>query len=315
MASRQIDSSMEIDNLDDLRVLLATAETGGLTSAGRRCGLSTAAVSAAIKRLEQSLGVRLFERTTRVVRPTAEGEVMIDHARRALELVSEGQSRVRAGSKGLAGPIRVTVAAVMAREIMAEWLADFAARHPHVTVELQVSDAQVDLVREGIDLALRHGPLADSTHTARLLAPARRVVCASPDYLARAGTPAHPADLARHECLVYHARGRRLDQWVFEAAGQESLRVAVAGRLTTNDAAIAQQWAMQGRGVLYQSELALLAPLASGSLVRLFPSWEGESAPLYAVLPSKRYVPARVSALVEYLAALFSERLAAVRQR
>lgn len=306
---------MEIDNLDDLRVLLATAETGGLTSAGRRCGLSTAAVSAAIKRLEQSLGVRLFERTTRVVRPTAEGEVMIDHARRALELVSEGQSRVRAGSKGLAGTIRVTVATVMAREVMAAWLADFAARHPHVAIDLQVSDAQADLVREGIDLALRHGPLADSTHTARLLAPARRVACASPDYLDRAGRPAHPSDLGRHQCLVYHARGRRLDQWVFESAGQEAQRVAVNGRLTTNDAAIAQQWALQGRGVLYQSELALLAPLESGSLVRLFPAWEGENAPLYAVLPSKHYVPARVSALVDYLAALFSERLAAVRRR
>ncbi|MEO7392913.1 MAG: LysR family transcriptional regulator, partial [Ramlibacter sp.] len=104
---------MEIDNLDDLRVLLAIAETGTLTAAGKRCRLSTAAVSAAIKRLEQALGARLFERTTRSVRPTAEGEVMIDYARRALELVAEGQALVRAGSLGLAGTIRVTVAAAL----------------------------------------------------------------------------------------------------------------------------------------------------------------------------------------------------------
>ena len=207
---------MEFDNLDDLRVLLATAETGGLTSAGKRCGLSTAAVSAAIKRLEASLGVRLFDRTTRSVRPTAEGEVMIDHARRALELVSEGQARVRAGSIGLAGPIRITVAAVLAREVLSHWLAEFASEHPAIEIELQVSDSLVDLVKEGIDVALRHGPLADSNHSARLLAPARRVACASPAYVAAHGLPASPAQLPGHQCIVYHVRGRRLDQWGFE---------------------------------------------------------------------------------------------------
>jgi DNA-binding transcriptional LysR family regulator len=181
---------MEFDNLDDLRVLLATAETGSLTGAGRRCGLSTAAVSAAVKRLEAALGVRLFERTTRSVRPTAEGEVMIDHARRALELVSEGQAKVRAGSAGLSGTIRITAAAVFAHEMLAAWLAEFAAQHPQLEVDLLVSDAVLDLVRDGIDLALRNGPLADSSHSARLLAPARRVVCASPEYVARRGAPA-----------------------------------------------------------------------------------------------------------------------------
>lgn len=306
---------MEFDNLDDLHVLLATAETGGLTSAGKRCGLSTAAVSAAIKRLEQSLGVRLFERTTRAVRPTAEGEVMIDHARRALELVSEGRARVRAGTVGIAGPIRVTVAAALAREVVAEWLAQFAAEHPRIQIDLQVSDAHVDLVRDGIDVALRHGPLPDSTHTARLLAAAHRVVCASPVYLERHGAPARAEDLARHECLVYHVRGRRLDRWRFTRDDGDAAEVQVAGRLACNDASIAQQWAIEGRGVLYQSELALLAPLARGELVRLLPEWSGEPAPLYALLPSKTYVPARVKALVEELAALFDARLTELRAR
>lgn len=298
---------MEFDNLDDLRVLLATAETGSLTAAGRRCGLSTAAVSAAVKRLEQSLGVRLFERTTRSVRPTPEGEVMVDHARRALELVSQGQALVRAGSVGLAGPIRITVAAALARELMAHWLAQFAGEHPGIQIDLQVSDAHVDLVREGIDLALRHGPLADSSHAARLLVTARRVACASPAYVARHGAPQAPCDLAEHECLVYHVRGRPMEQWLFEPeAGGEALAVRVQGRLTCNDASIAQQWALEGRGVVYQSELALMRPLAGGELVRLLPGWLGEPAPLYAVLPSKRYVPARVEEIVTRLADYFT---------
>lgn len=301
---------MGIDNLDDLRVLLATAETGGLTNAGKRCGLSTAAVSAAIKRMETSLGVRLFERTTRSVRPTAEGEVMIDHARRALELVSEGQALVQAGTAGLTGTIRITVATVIAHEMLAHWLAEFAALHPAISVDLHVSDAHLDLVREGIDLALRNGPLPDSSHSARLLATAHRVACASPAYLARHGTPRDPTELAQHQCFVYQVRGRRLDVWQFDAKQGEPLRVRVDGRLTSNDASIAQQWAIEGRGILYQSELALADAVANGRLVRLFPDYEGEPAPLYAVLPSARYVPARVQVVMDQLAALFTSRLA-----
>lgn len=307
---------MEFDNLDDLRVLLATAESGSLTSAGKRCGLSTAAVSSALKRLETGLGVRLFERTTRSVRPTAEGEVMIDHARRALDLVHEGQARVRAGSVGLAGTIHITVAAALAREMLARWLAEFGDAHPGIRIELLVSDAQLDMVRDGIDIALRHGPLADSSHSARLLCPARRVACASPAYLARRGTPQQPQELTEHECLVYHVRGRRLDQWQFEAPAELDAapqRISVGGRLACNDASIAQQWALQGRGVLYQSELALTAALASGELLRLFPRHAGEPAPLYAVLPSRRYVPARVQALIEHLVTRFETLLRPVR--
>jgi DNA-binding transcriptional LysR family regulator len=297
---------MEFDNLDDLRVLLATAETGSLTGAGRRCGLSTAAVSAAIKRLETALGVRLFERTTRSVRPTEEGEVMIDHA---LEIVSEGQARVRAGSSGLTGTIRITAAAVFAHEMLATWLAEFAVQHPQLHVDLLVSDAHLDLVRDGIDLALRNGPLADSSHTARLLGSARRVACASPDYVARHGDPGQPSELASHECLVYHVRGRRMGIWQFDREGEPAQQVRVSGRLACNDASIAQQWALQGRGILYQSELALVDSLASGKLVRLMPGYRGEDASLYAVLPSRRYVPARVQTVMDQLAAAFSSRL------
>ncbi len=305
---------MEFDNLDTLRVLLATAETGSLTGAGKRCRLSTAAVSAAIKRLETSLGVRLFERTTRAVRPTAEGAVMVDHARRALELVAEGQAKVRAGTFGLTGGIRITATAMLAREMLAYWLAEFASSHPGIEIDLQISDARVDLVREGIDIALRNGPLMDSTHSARLLAPARRVACASPDYLARRGTPLEPCELAQHECLVCHVRERRQDQWQFELKGEASapFQVRVAGPLACNDASIALQWALEGRGIVYQSEIDLMASLAGGKLVRLFAGYLGEPAPLYAVVPSRRYVPARVNEVIERLSALLTERLAAL---
>ena len=301
---------MAFDNLDDLRVLLATAETGSLTAAGRRCGLSTAAVSAAMKRLEATLGARLFERTTRSVRPTPEGDVMIDHARRALEIVAEGQALVSAGCGELAGTIRISAATAMSHVVLAPWLAEFAAQHPGLEIDLQVSDSLIDLVRDGIDVALRNGPLPDSTMVARLLAGAHRVACASPDYLARHGTPQHPSELAQHECITYQVRGRRLSVWRFTPhEGGEACEVRVRGRLASDTAAVAHLWARQGRGVVYQSELDLGDSIARGELVPLFADHVGAEAPLYAVLPSKRFVPQRVKVLVDELAALFSRRL------
>jgi DNA-binding transcriptional LysR family regulator len=303
---------MEFDNLDDLRVLLATAEAGSLTAAGKRCGLSTAAVSAAMKRLEHTLGARLFERTTRSVRPTPEGEVMIDHARRALELVAEGHARVRAGTRGLSGTIRITAATAMSHIVLARWLADFAEANPGLSIDLQVSDSQLDLVRDGVDVALRNGPLPDSTLIARLLAPAHRLACASPQYLARHGTPQHPAELAEHDCITYQVRGRRLTLWRFEPFDPtvgEGCEVHVRGRLASDNAAIAHQWALQGRGIVYQPELDLGDALARGDLVRLFPGYVGQPSPLYAVLPSSRFVPMRVKVLVDELSRFFAARL------
>ena len=307
---------MKFDNLNDVPVLLAIADTGGLTAAGKLCSLSTAAVSAALKRLEQSLGVRLFERTTRLVRPTAEGEVMIEHARQAMALLTDGRAQVRKSSLGLVGNIRISVGTLLAREMVSNWLAEFAAMHPGITIDLAVSDVRADLVLEGIDLALRAGPLPDSSHTARLLATARRVACASPQYLQRKGVPICPLELSSHDCLVHQSRGRQLNEWAFSPArdsSREPLLVKVRGPLTCHNASIAHDWALHGRGIIYISELALGRSLASGALVRLFPDYLGALSPLYAVLPGGRFEPARVRALLNELAAEFERRRAGGR--
>ena len=308
---------MEFDNLNVLRVLLATADTGSLTAAGRQLGLSTAAISTSIKRIENSLGVRLFERTTRSIRLTAEGEIMIDHARRALATVNDGMTKVRDGSLDLSGTISLTASATMARVLLVDWLGEFAALHPGIKIDMRVSDVQLDLVRDGLDLAIRNGPLTDSTLVAKLLAPSRRVACASPAYLARKGTPVHPHQLAEHDCLISWLRDRPYDRWYFQSDAQpaSSALVEVRGRLACHDASIAYQWARTGRGITYQSEVVVAHSLADGSLVRLFPDYTGDEAPLYAVLPSNRFVPARVSLLVTMLAKLFSERLQELRKK
>jgi DNA-binding transcriptional LysR family regulator len=304
---------MAFDNLDDLRVLLATADTGSLTAAGRRCGLSTAAVSAAMKRLESALGVRLFDRTTRSVRPTAEGEVMIDHARRALDLVAEGQAKVRGERGELVGTINVTASSAMSQRLLAGWLGEFAAEHPGLEIDLQVSDSWLDLVKDGVDVALRNGPLPDSSLAARLLAPAHRQAFASPAFIERHGEPQHPAELAELDCIIGRLRGRKLGRWRFTPRGDvgaEAIDVPVRGRLACDNAAVALQWARQGRGVVYLSEIDLHEPVGRGEMQRLFPGFDGEAAPLYAVLPSARFTPHRVKVLVEALAAWFATRAA-----
>ena len=305
---------MAFDNLDDLRVLLATADTGSLTAAGRRCGLSTAAVSAAMKRLEATLGARLFDRTTRSVRPTAEGEVMIDHARRALDLVAEGQARVRGEAGELAGTINVTASSALSQRLLAGWLGEFAAEHPGLEIDLQVSDSWLDLVKDGVDVALRNGPLPDSSLAARLLATAHRQAFASPAFLARHGEPKHPAELAGLDCIIGRLRGRRHGRWRFTPRGTTAgapLDIPVRGRLACDNAAVALQWARQGRGVVYLSEVDLHEAVHQGEMTRLFPAFDGEAAPLYAVLPSARFTPHRVKVMVDALAAWFGARLPA----
>ena len=161
-------------------------------------------------------------------------------------------------------------------------------------------------VQDNVQLALRYGELDDSRLVARRLLTTRRVVCAAPAYLARHGAPQHPGELVRHECLSFMIRGRRVLQWPFERNdGQETLSVRVQGRRSADDAEIAHRWALAGHGILCKSEIDVHAHLASGALVRLLPDWQGITMPLHAVLPSNRFVPARVRALVDTLARRF----------
>ena len=306
----QIHPSAEFDNLNALPVLLAVADAGSLTAAARQLDLSTAAVSAAIKRIENDIGVRMFERTTRVVRATAEGAVMIEHARRALAIVAQAREEIRDSTGELTGRIAIAASVMMGRELLVRWIAEFAARHPAVEVDLEVSDRQVDLIRDGFDVALRNGPLADSGLAARLMTPAHRVACASPAYLAAHGAPMHPRDLGRHQCLVARMRGRVYDRWRFASAASpsEQFEVVVGGRLSAHDASTAYRWALEGCGITYQSELVVAEAIEQGALVRVLPSYVGDEAPLYAVLPNNHLISRRVTVLLAELSDFFRGR-------
>ncbi|RZL63054.1 MAG: LysR family transcriptional regulator [Variovorax sp.] len=295
---------MAIENLSDLQVLVHTARGGTLTAAARTLGLTPAAASATLKRLEAQVGARLFERSTRAMRLTPQGQTLLDYASRAFELLAEGESLVSADRGALLGTVRVAAPSDLTRRVLMPWFDEFLSLHPGVQLALSVGDRPLDVMRDEVDVALRSGPLADSRLVARRLADSRPVLCASPDYLRRHPAPRTPQDLLQHNCLTFHRAGRRQRLWRFFRDGQWT-EVRVDGDRTADDASLARQWALAGVGITFKSELDVRQDEAAGALVRLLPEWDTEPYPLHALLPSGRFVPARVRALVDFLALKF----------
>lgn len=292
---------MKIENLKDLELLRQTARAGSLSAAARALDLSPAAASAGLQRLERQLGARLFERSTRSMRLTEAGQTLLDYAQRALDLLAEGEAQIDDTATVLTGWIRVAAPSDLARTRLLPLFGQFQAQHPGVRLALSVSDRPQDLLRDEIDLALRYGELADSRLVARPLTISPRVLCAAPAYLARHGTPVHPQDLRRHNCLVFHRAGRPHRQWRFQRDGQW-VEVRVDGDRTVDDASIATAWGLEGAGLLLRSALELRHLLDEGRLTAVMGDWQAEPYPLHALLPSGRFIPARVRALVEHLA-------------
>lgn len=301
---------MKIENTDELRLLLECARGGSLTAASKVMNITPAAASAMLKKLEARLGVRLMERSTRALRLTAAGEQLRDYGQRALELLDEGLAVISEGHMvaphaRLRGRIRLSAPSDLTRRQLLPLLDQFMDKHPAVELHLSVSDSMLDIYKDEVDVAIRYGRLADSNLVARRLTEVNRLAVASPDYLKREGWPAHPSELARHECLNFKIRNRAERQWRFrprtEPDGAE-LSVAVQGRRSTDDGGIAHGWALAGLGVVYKSELDVRDSLKRGALVNLFPDWVGDRLLVHAVMPSQRFMPQRVRALIEHLA-------------
>src|SRR5471032_646424 len=290
-----------IENVGDLQVLLHTASGGSLTAAARALGITPAAASATLKRLEAQLGTRLFERSTRAMRLTYQGQILLDYAVRAFELLDEGESQVDADRATLVGTLRVAAPSDLTRNLLLPLFDEFMGAHPGLQLRLSVGDRVLDVLRDEVDVAIRYGALADSRLVARTLAVARPVCSASPAYLRRHPAPRTPQDLAQHNCITFDRGGRRHRAWRFCRDGQWT-EVRIDGDRSVDDASLAREWAIAGRGVILKSEIDQRRDLESGALVALLTDWETEPYPLHALLPSGRFVPNRVRALVDFLA-------------
>src|SRR5450830_65194 len=297
---------MKIENIGDLVVLVYTARTGSLTGAAKVMGVTPAAASAMLKRLETQLGTRLFERSTRAMRLTEQGQTLLEYASRSFDLVAEGEAQVAAEHTGLVGKLRVAAPSDLARTTLLPWFDEFLALHPAIEFALAVGDRTLNVIQDEVDIAIRYGNLADSRMVARPLLMQRPIVTASPEYLRRHGTPMTPLDLTQHNCLVFGRGGQEHRLWKFSRNGKD-MQVRVSGDRCVDDASLAREWAIAGAGFLFKTPLELRPELRAGRLVRVLQDWETDPYPLQALLPSGRFVPNRVRVFVAFISDKFSE--------
>jgi DNA-binding transcriptional LysR family regulator len=299
----------------ELGFLVALGGSPSLSAAARELGLSKAAVSKRLALIEGRSGVVLVNRTTRRMSLTPEGEAVVERARRILAEIEElGQLLVR--SRALPrGLLRVNATLGFGRSHVAPLISEFVRQHPEVEVQLQLSVNPPPLTDDAFDVCIRFGEPPDSRVIARRLAANRRLLCAAPAYLKRHGQPQVPADLLRHNCIGIRQGDEAYGTWRLSTGKGTRRRtetIKTRGNLTTNDGAIAVNWALEGHGILMRAEWDIERHLRSGRLVQVLPHWETPEADIYAIVPQRQQLSTRVRAFVELVAQSFASR-AAVR--
>ena len=290
-----------MDRLDELAIFVTIVETGSLAAAGRRLRRSPPAVTRSLASLEERLGTRLIERTTRRLSPTEAGREL---AQRARELLAQFEDAMRAGAErgvSLRGTLLVSAPNVFGRMHVMPLVSSFLDAHPALRVELILSDRYLDLVEEGLDVAVRIGHLSNSGLIARRVGHVRQVVVAAPSYLAERDTPDDPAELPAHSIIFTSGRATPME-WRFRDGARERV-VRLTPRLIVNQVDAALSAARDGRGIASALSYQVAADLVAGRLVRLLASFERPPMPVQLVVASTRHMPARVRAFLDYAAA------------
>ncbi len=292
-----------MDRFDEINAFAAVADAKSFTQGARRLGVSSAQVSKLVARLENRLGARLLNRTTRDVSLTDTGRAYLERARGLLEDFETLESSVRDQS-GPRGTLKISAPVSFGAIQLTPALLDFAEAYPEVSLDVSSTDRMVNLVEEGFDVGVRIGQLADSSVIARKLAAVRMVTCASPEYLARAGTPAAPQDLARHEAIMdNNARDPRV--WTY-GAPSDRYEVRVHGRMTFGGADACVAAARRGMGITVTPAFAAAEDLRARRLVPLLCAYEAPLIHVHAVYPHARHLASKVRAFVDFLAERYS---------
>lgn len=282
-----------------LRLFLRIADLGGITAAAQDLSLSPASASARLAKLEESVGFRLFNRTTRAVSLTTDGAAFLPYAQLTIETLEAGLGAVSGQGENAQGLLRMTMPGSFARMHIVPALAEFRARHPEVTLDLRLSDEVLDVVEGAYDLIIRNAELADSSLVARVLARDERLLVAAPEYLERRGYPATPDDLASHDCIVFPGRSR----WTF-ANGQS---VEPKGVVVVNDGEAMRNLLERGCGIGMKSLWNAGESLASGRLVQVMKDYPVTTgAAIWALYPGGRIVAPKVRAMIDFLLERFT---------
>ncbi|MEM8609771.1 MAG: LysR family transcriptional regulator [Myxococcota bacterium] len=288
-----------------MELLIRVAETRSMTVAARQMHLTPAAVSATVGRVEEAMGVRLFERTTRAIHPTDEGSVVLEGCKEVVARWERTLEQVR-GSQELEGTVHLAAPADTTYQVLAPLVVAVSRANAKLRIVLHTSDVVHHLHQEAIDMAIRYGALQDSALSARKLAECPGVLVAAPSYLERWGVPRAPKDLSGHRCLTLQLSSAAVTSWALQR-GHTSHEVPLRSPLC-GDGYLARQWALEGMGIARKSLFDVIDDLEAGRLVRVLPDYTAGPIAIHAVFPSHRYLPMRVRALDAALAVEFAAR-------
>jgi len=289
-----------MDVIDGMRTFVAVGQAGSFARAAERLGISRALTSKYVGQLEERLGTRLLNRTTRSVTLTEIGRNYLDRCVGLLEDFDDLESSAKRQQTVPRGRIRITAPATFGELFLSDAVADFTDHYPEITVDLSLADRYVNVVEEGFDLAIRIGELRDSSLIARRLTASRLTVCASPDYLRQHGKPVHPSDLTHHNC-IFDSNLREGERWPFVIEGKRVL-LPVASRIHINSARAIRGILLQGRGIGYCPAFLVGDDLRAGRLVRLLSEYETTGIGVYALYPHSRHVSTKVRVMIDFLA-------------
>lgn len=296
-----------MDNLTDIAVFVRIVERGSFTRAAEDLSLSRAVVSKYVSRLEKRLGARLLHRTTRRLSLTEAGAALFEASRGAIERIEEAQAAVAQLQSEPRGRLRVSAPMSFGILHLGNAIADFSREHPLVSLELKLDDRYVNLVEEGIDVAIRIGTLTDSSLVARKLSSTRQVVCAAPQYLAEHGEPEMPEDLATHNCLLY-SYSSAVNVWRFTAPDGREIPVAVSGNLRINNGIVEAEAAVAAMGILMSPAFYVGPLIRAKKLKQVLGRYKLAELGIHAVYPQRSQVPPKVRAFVDFLAKRFGNK-------
>lgn len=298
---------MALDRLLAMTVFVKVVEQGSFVRAAERMDMSASAVSRHVAELETHLAARLLNRTTRRISLTESGQAYFERSLQLLADLEETEAVVSSGNVTPRGTIRLTCSTSFGVPHLAPAIGAFQLRYPDVRFDISASSQFVDLVEEGLDLAIRIGDLGNPNLIARKIGTMRLVACAAPEYLKRCGTPRHPDDLAKHNCFTYEYAPVK-NQWRFLDRKQQEIKVTIAGSVHANNGEILAAIAMAGTGIALEPDFIVEPLIVSGKLVEILKNFQSPPTNIYAVYPSRRHLSAKVRTFVDFFAQWFRER-------